>query len=164
MDFLKILTDSKLPEALYMFILNSSGVRYNHNNEKKFIESIKIYEQFVWRKELISLTVDQVTKSIFFKNISFYPNFIASNITLRDYLKEALKNYKTSKDLFLIKNLLLSGARNLVNLKSDLEPIILIKTDYLTIVDGIHRILSLFVEEDKDIINISAWVGSNEEN
>jgi len=147
-----------------MFILNSSGVRFNHNNKKKFIESISFYEQLAWKKEEISLTIDEVTRSTFFKNVSFYSTFIDSGTTLRNYLKTALKEYKTSKDLFLINNILNSGARALINLKSDPEPIIIIKNNYLTIVDGIHRLLSLFVEEDRDIINTPAWVGSNEKN
>jgi len=160
------LLESTLPQALYMLIVNTSGIK--NINEFPYIEkdatdlfkkNLHHYSKFKWKEELIHLEISHLWDNLFFKG-TFLTSYQQN--TFLQTIKNDISNPNT-KDLFLIRNILSRGVDAVIDHSHYFEPIVLIESgNNIGIVDGIHRIVSLFIQKNTDKINVKAWKGSIE--
>jgi len=171
MDFcIDALFKSQLPEQLFTFICNTTRIR--HINTKleliephimsNFERSLSYYKQYRWADTILDININDVTSSTYFHRTSLYKLLINQDKPLISFVKDLIiKDYKKSIDGFVIRKMLSTGVTDVINFKHDIEPIIILKEQgKLTIVDGLHRILALFVESKPKSVVIKAWVGS----
>jgi len=171
MDFcIDALFKSQLPEQLFAFICNTTKMR--HMNTKlesiephvisNFMHSLSYYKQYRWADTTLDIHINDVTNSTYFHKTSLYKLLINQDKPLISFVEDLIiKDYKKSVDGFVIKKMLSTGIKDIINFKHDIEPIIILKEQgKLTIVDGLHRIVSLFIENKADSVIIKAWVGS----
>lgn len=161
--FLGKLLESTLPQALYMLIVNTSGIK--NINEFPYIEkdatdlfekNLHHYSKFKWKEEFIDLEISHLWDNLFFKD-TFLTSYQQN--TFLQTIKTDISSPNT-KDLFLIKNILLRGVDAVINHSHYFEPIVLIENgNNIGIVDGIHRIVSLFIHKNTDKINVKVWKG-----
>jgi hypothetical protein len=177
MDFCieSALLSSQLPDQLFTFILNSTGIRradrvpgvtlpliddFKHSltHYKQFKHSLSYYKQYKWQDCSLNLTIDDIVNSIFFNKSSLYKLLIKQDKSVAEFLEILVKDYTKSKDGLIIRKMLLTGTQKIIDFNHNVEPIIILKErGKLTIVDGLHRILSLFVEKKTESVVIKAW-------
>lgn len=148
------LINSPLPDSLYTFIVKSSGILYSNKDAADLFEkNLLYYSKFKWSEKIINFSLDDLWNNFFHKDTFL---FKYNKETVFQELKDKLKETSTTKDLFIIKKILSCNTRNLIEAQHNIEPIILLDN---TIVDGLHRIVSLFIEEDTNLIEFKAWKG-----
>jgi len=162
------LLNSQLPEQLFTFILNTTGIRHldkvpgvlaSHMIED-FKHNLSYYEQYAWTDSILNLNTNDVINSIFFDKTSIHKLLVKQDELLINFLETLVKNYKKYKDGFIIRRMLYTGVQKIIDFNHNVEPIVILKEHgKLTIADGLHRILSLFIENKTESVMIKAWVG-----